>query len=165
MAFTSCAIAGRGAFHLFTPPRDMPHARCSPQSGPRGRPSHAAQDSPHLSTMWPRGDIRRRSSVGRAPHREVCRRFETCRLRHRRDFLPRSRTERKPAEVVFPVRCTKATGRRNLFIGWHRPCKDERMRSTYRRRAEKFRGIPALRQPARVPRRSMDVAWWRQSYD
>ena len=68
MAFTSCAIAGRGAFHLFTPPpRDLPHARCSPRSGPRGRTSHAAQDPAHLSTMWPSGDIRRRSSVGKAP--------------------------------------------------------------------------------------------------
>nr|DAV19858.1 MAG TPA: hypothetical protein [Caudoviricetes sp.] len=54
--------------------------------------------------------------------------------------MPRSRTERKPAKVVFPVRCTKAAGRRNLFIGWHRLCKDERMRPTYRRRAVKFRG-------------------------
>ena len=26
------------------------------------------------------------------------------------------------------------------LLGWHRPCKDERMRPTYRRRAEKFRG-------------------------
>nr|DAL55343.1 MAG TPA_asm: hypothetical protein [Caudoviricetes sp.] len=54
--------------------------------------------------------------------------------------MPRSRTERKPAKVVFPVRCTKAAGRRNLCIGWHRLCKDERMRPTYRRRAVKFRG-------------------------
>lgn len=66
--------------------------------------------------------------------------FESHRLHHRRDLLPRSRTERKPAKVVFPVRCTKAAGRRNLFIGWHRLCKDERMRPTYRRRAVKFRG-------------------------
>lgn len=65
----------------------------------------------------------------------VCK-FKSCCLHHRRDLLPRSRTERKPAEVVFPARCTKATGRRNLCIGWHRPCKDERMRPTYRRRAE-----------------------------
>nr|DAJ09729.1 MAG TPA: hypothetical protein [Caudoviricetes sp.] len=41
----------------------------------------------------------------------------------------------------------------------------KRMRPTYRRRAEKFRGIPALLRSERVPRRSMDVAWWRQSYD
>lgn len=82
----------------------------------------------------------RRSSVGRAPRREVCRWFEPNRLHHRRDLLPRSRTERKPAKVVFPVRCTKAAGRKNLCIGWHRLCKDERMRPTYRRRAEKFRG-------------------------
>lgn len=107
----------------------------------------------------------RRSSVGRAPRQEVCRWFESHRLHHRRDLLPRSRTERKPAEVVFPVRCTKAAGRRNLCIGWHRLCKDERMRPTYRRRAEKFCGIPALLHSARVPRRSMDVVWWRQSYD
>lgn len=40
--------------------------------------------------------------------------------------------------------CHKAAGRSNLFIGWHRLCKDERMRPTYRRRAEKFRGIPTL---------------------
>ena len=77
-----------------------------------------------------------------AEHRAgmVCRWFESNRLHHRRDLLPRSRTERKPAEVVFPVRCTKAAGRRNLCIGWHRLCKDERMRPTYRRRAVKFRG-------------------------
>lgn len=66
MAFTSCAIAGSGAFHLFTPPpRDMPHARCSPRSGPRGRASHAAQDPAHLSTMCPSGDIHRRSQMVR----------------------------------------------------------------------------------------------------
>nr|DAQ37217.1 MAG TPA: hypothetical protein [Caudoviricetes sp.] len=53
--------------------------------------------------------------------------------------MPRSRTERKTAKVVFPVRCTKAAGRRNLCIGWHRLCKEERMRPTYRRRAVKFR--------------------------
>nr|DAZ47982.1 MAG TPA: hypothetical protein [Caudoviricetes sp.] len=35
----------------------MPHARCSPQSGPRGRTSHAAQGPAHLSTMCPSGDI------------------------------------------------------------------------------------------------------------
>lgn len=70
MAFTSCAIAGRGAFHLFTPPpRDLPHARCSPRSGPRGRTSHAAQDPAHLSTMWPSGDIRRRKAA--AVKREI----------------------------------------------------------------------------------------------
>ena len=169
MAFTSCAIAGRGAFHLFTPPpRDLPHARCSPRSGPRGRTSHAAQDPAHLSTMWPSGDICRRSSVGRAPRQEVCRWFESHRLHHRRDLLPRSRTERKPAEVVFPVRCTKAAGRSNLCIGWHRLCKDERMRPTYRRRAEKFRGWFGCR---RVRRKSeakpvdVEAAWWRLSLD
>ena len=90
--------------------------------------------------LRPDGAICRRSSVGRAPRQEVCRWFEANRLHHRRDLLPRSRTERKPAKVVFPVRCTKAAGRRNLFIGWHRLCKDERMRPTYRRRAVKFRG-------------------------
>lgn len=89
--------------------------------------------------LRPDGAICRRSSVGRAPRQEVCRWFESNRLHHRRDLLPRSRTERKPAKVVFPVRCTKATGRRNLCIGWHRLCKDERMRPTYRRRAVKFR--------------------------
>ena len=31
-----------------------------------------AQDPSHLSTMCPRGDICRRSSVGRAPRQEVC---------------------------------------------------------------------------------------------
>lgn len=87
---------------------------------------------------------------------------------HRRDLLPRSRTERKPAKVVFPVRCTKAAGRRNVFIGWHRLCKDERMRPTYRRRAVKFRGWFGCR---RVRRKSeakpadMDAAWWRLSLD
>lgn len=76
---------------------------------------------------------------------------------HRRDFLPRSRTERKPAEVVFPVRCTKAAGRRNLFIGWHRLCKDERMRPTYRRRAVKFRGWSGYHHAERNPRRGCGV--------
>ena len=42
--------------------------------------------------------------------------FEPHRLHHRRDLLPRSRTERKPAEVVLPVRCTKAAGRSNLLL-------------------------------------------------
>ncbi len=99
-----------------------------------------------LFTQWaglrlrPDGAICRRSSVGRAPRREVCRRFKSCRLHHRRDLLPRSRTERKPAKVVFLVRCTEAAGRKNLCIGWHRLCKEERMRPTYRRRAVKFRG-------------------------
>ncbi len=94
--------------------------------------------------------------------------FKPNRLHHRRDLLPRSRTERKPAEVVFPVRCTKAAGRRNLCIGWHRLCKDERMRPTYRRRAEKFRGWFGRR---RVRRKSeakpvdVDAAWWRLSLD
>ena len=76
---------------------------------------------------------------------------------HRRDLLPRSRTERKPAEVVFPVRCTKAAGRRNLFIGWHRLCKDERMRPTYRRRAVKFRGWSGYHHAERNPRRGCGV--------
>nr|DAV29327.1 MAG TPA: hypothetical protein [Caudoviricetes sp.] len=35
------------------------------RSGPRGRTSHAAQDSPHLSTMCPRGDICRCGGIGR----------------------------------------------------------------------------------------------------
>lgn len=94
-------------------------------------------------TPRPDGAICRRSSVGRArivPGDDSRRWFEPNRLHHRRDLLPRSRTERKPAEVVFPARCTKAAGRSNLFIGWHRLCKDERMRPTYRRRAVKFRG-------------------------
>lgn len=110
----------------------------------------------------------RRSSVGRAPRQEVCRWFEPNRLHHRRDLLPRSRTERKPAKVVFPVRCTKAAGRSNLCIGWHRLCKDERMRPTYRRRAEKFRGWFGCR---RVRRKSeakpvdVEAAWWRLSLD
>lgn len=94
--------------------------------------------------------------------------FEPNRLHHRRDLLPRSRTERKPAEVVFPVRCTKAAGRSNLCIGWHRLCRDERMRPTYRRRAEKFRGWFGCR---RVRRKSeakpvdVEAAWWRLSLD
>lgn len=50
------------------------------------------------------------------------RKFKSCCLHHRRDLLPRSRTERKPAKVVFPVRYTKAAGRSNLCIGWHRLC-------------------------------------------
>ena len=110
----------------------------------------------------------RRSSVGRAPRQEVCRWFKSNRLHHRRDLLPRSRTERKPAKVVFPVRCTKAAGRSNLCIGWHRLCKDERMRPTYRRRAEKFRGWFGCR---RVRRKSeakpvdVEAAWWRLSLD
>ena len=114
--------------------------------------------------LRPDGAICRRSSVGRAPRQEVCRWFESSRLHHRRDLLPRSRTERKPAKVVFPVRCTKAAGRRNLCIGWHRLCKDERMRPTYRRRAEKFRGWFGCR---RVRRKSeakpvdVEAAWWR----
>nr|DAZ11880.1 MAG TPA: hypothetical protein [Caudoviricetes sp.] len=70
--------------------------------------------------------------------------------------MPRSRTERKPAEVVFPVRCTKAAGRSNLCIGWHRLCKDERMRPTYRRRAEKFRGWFGCR---RVRRKSEAITY------
>lgn len=101
--------------------------------------------------LRPDGAICRRSSAGRAPRREVCRWFKSNRLHHRRDLLPRSRTERKPAEVVFPVRCTKAAGRRNLCIGWHRLCKDERMRPTYRRRAVKFRDWSGYR---RVRRKS-----------
>lgn len=107
--------------------------------------------------LRPDGVICRRSSVGRAPHQEVCRWFESNRLHHRRDLLPRSRTERKPAKVVFPVRCTKAAGRRNLFIGWHRLCKDERMRPTYRRRAVKFRGWSGYHRAERNPRRGCGV--------
>lgn len=83
--------------------------------------------------------------------------FESHRLHHRRDLLPRSRTERKPAKVVFPVRCTKAAGRRNLCIGWHRLCKDERMRPTYRRRAVKFRGWSGYHRAERNPRRGCGV--------
>lgn len=55
-----------------------------------------------------------------------------------------------------------------LFIGWHRLCKDERMRPTYRRRAEKFRGWFGCR---RVRRKSeakpvdVEAAWWRLSLD
>lgn len=67
MASTSCAIAGPVLFIFSHRPRNMPHARCSLRSGLRGRTSHAAQDPSHLSTMWPRGDICRRSSVGRSP--------------------------------------------------------------------------------------------------
>lgn len=121
-----------------------------------------------VSGWIPAGELRRRSSVGRAPRQEVCRWFESTRLHHRRDLLPRSRTERKPAEVVFPVRCTKAAGRSNLCIGWHRLCIDERMRPTYRRRAEKFRGWFGCR---RVRRKSeakpvdVEAAWWRLSLD
>ena len=85
------------------------------------------------------------------------RKFKSCCLHQRRDLLPRSRTERKSAEVVFPVRCTKAAGRRNLFIGWHRPCKDERMRPRYRRRAEKFRGWSGYHSAERNPRRGCGV--------
>lgn len=104
--------------------------------------------------LRPDGAICRRSSVGRArsvPGAGSRRWFKSNRLHHRRDLLPRSRTERKPAEVVFPVRCTKAAGRRNLCIGWHRLCKDERMRPTYRRRAVKFRDWSGYR---RVRRKS-----------
>ena len=54
---TSCAIAGAVLFIFSHRPRKMPHARCSPRSGPRGRAFHAAQDPAHLSTMWPSGDI------------------------------------------------------------------------------------------------------------
>ena len=104
----------------------MPHARCSPRSGPRGLTSHAAQDPAHLSTMWPSGDICRRSSVGRArsvPGADSRRWFESNRLHHRRDLLPRSRTERKPAEVVLPVRCMKAAGRSNYYLAGPGLCK------------------------------------------
>lgn len=90
------------------------------------------------------------------------------RLHHRRDLLPRSRTERKPAEVVFPVRCTKAAGRRNLFIGWHRLCRDERMRPTYRRRAVKFRdwsGYRRVRRKSEAKSVDVEAAWWRLSLD
>lgn len=131
-------------------------------SAPR---SHTRQDSPHLSTMWPRGDIRRRSSVGRAP-----------------DFVSRYVVGPSPTVCTIGVTSCLAAARSvslrkwsflcavrkrqdEEIIGWHRLCKDERMRPTYRRRAEKFRGIPALLYSARVPRRSMDVAWWRRSYD
>ena len=100
-------------------PRDLPHARCSPRSGPRGRTFHAAQDPAHLSTMWPRGDICRCSSVGRAPMRRyvagsnpaVCVR---CMLPHCGIM------ESKTATRGFPVRCMKAAGRSNLLFGWLR---------------------------------------------
>lgn len=107
--------------------------------------------------LRPDGAICRRRSVGRAPRQEVCRWFESNRLHHRRDLLPRSRTERKPAKVVFSARCTKAAGRRNLCIGWHRPCNDERMRPTYRRRAVKFRGWSGYHRAERNPRRGCGV--------
>jgi hypothetical protein len=82
--------------------------------------------------------------------------------------LPRSRTERKPAKVVFSARCTKAAGRRNLCIGWHRLCKDERMRPTYRRRAEKFRdwsGYRRVRRKSEAKSVDVEAAWWRLSLD
>ena len=47
---------------------------------------------------------------------------------HRRDLLPRSRTERKPAKVVFPVRCTKAAGR--IIIIWLAPAMNEETDAT-----------------------------------
>lgn len=56
------------------------------------------------------------------------RRFESSHLHHRRDLLPRSRTERKPAEVVFPVRCTKAAGR--IIIIWLAPAMNEETDAT-----------------------------------
>ena len=110
--------------------------------------------------LRPDGAICRRSSVGRArsvPGADSRRWFKSNRLHHRRDLLPRSRTERKTAKVVFPVRCTKAAGRRNLCIGWHRLCKDERMRPTYRRRAVKFRGWSGYHRAERNPRRGCGV--------
>ena len=110
--------------------------------------------------LRPDGAICRRSSVGRArsvPGADSRRWFNSNRLHHRRDLLPRSRTERKPAKVVFPVRCTKAAGRKNLCIGWHRLCKDERMRPTYRRRAVKFRGWSGYHRAERNSRRGCGV--------
>lgn len=118
--------------------------------------------------LRPDGAICRRSSVGRAPRREVCRWFKSNRLHHRRDLLPRSRTERKPAKVVFSARCTKAAGRRNLCIGWHRLCRDERMRPTYRRRAVKFRdwsGYRRVRRKSEAKSVDVEAAWWRLSLD
>lgn len=56
------------------------------------------------------------------------RKFKSCCLHHRRDPLPRSRTERKPAEVVFPVRCTKAAGR--IIIIWLAPAVNEETDAT-----------------------------------
>lgn len=97
--------------------------------------------------------VRARSVPGVASRRW----FNSNRLHHRRDLLPRSRTERKSAKVVFPVRCTKAAGRRNLCIGWHRLCKDERMRPTYRRRAVKFRGWSGYHRAERNSRRGCGV--------
>lgn len=110
--------------------------------------------------LRPDGAICRRSSVGRArivPGDDSRRWFKSNRLHHRRDLLPRSRTERKPAKVVFPARCTKAAGRKNLFIGWHRLCKDERMRPTYRRRAVKLRGWSGYHRAERNSRRGCGV--------
>ena len=54
--------------------------------------------------------------------------FESNRLHNRRDLLPRSRTERKPAEVVFPVRCTKTAGR--TIIIWLAPAMNEETDAT-----------------------------------
>lgn len=56
------------------------------------------------------------------------RKFKSCCLHHRRGPLPRSRTERKPAEVVFPVRCTKAAGR--IIIIWLAPAVNEETDAT-----------------------------------
>lgn len=59
MAFTSCAIAGRGAFHLFTPPP----AICRTHDAAHNQGREVAplmrhqQDHAHLSTMWPSVDI------------------------------------------------------------------------------------------------------------
>lgn len=63
----------------------------------------------------------------------------------------------KTATRGLPVRCTKAAGRRNLLIGWHRPCNEERMRPTYRRRTEKFRGWSGCHHAKRNPRRGCGV--------
>ena len=135
------------------------HSFSFPPSFPDGRGFGSARREPYAGTCT--------KGATRSPKPCVVGSIPNCPC-HRRDFLPRSRTERKPAEVVFPVRCTKAAGRRNLCIGWHRLCKDERMRPTYRRRAEKFRGWFGCRRVRRKSEaKSVDVeaAWWRLSLD
>ena len=130
----------------------MPHARCSPRSGPRGRTSHAAQDPAHLSTMWPRGDIRRCSSVGRAPMRRyvaglnpaVCVR---CMLPHCGIM------ESKTATRGFPARGMRTAGRINYVAGIGLLDCEKRMRPAYRRRTEKFRGVFGVVASARGLRR------------
>nr|DAI21753.1 MAG TPA: hypothetical protein [Caudoviricetes sp.] len=72
MAFNLLRHSGARCFSSFhTVPRDLPHARCSPRSGPRCRASHAAQAPAHLSTMWPSGDIHTNYAAGvPARHRD-----------------------------------------------------------------------------------------------